>query len=105
MDGSGSTFSLSKLGLGKSGAVENFLTGATETAGPLNFFFNKTLFRISGLFVVDPVSLNPQFRRPSVNNPDPDPNLDKRSLKCNKTSTTTFSEHYLCLHTNCVRTL
>ncbi len=36
-DGSGSTFSLSKLGLGKSGAVENFLTGATETAGELNF--------------------------------------------------------------------
>ena len=29
----GSYFSLSKLGLGKSGAVENYLTGAMETAG------------------------------------------------------------------------
>ncbi len=40
-DGAGSTFSLSKLGLGKSGAVENFLTGATETAGPLNYLKNN----------------------------------------------------------------
>ncbi len=57
-DGAGSTFSLSKLGLGKSGAVENFLTGATETAGPSNFLKK---FSGSGLFVVDSDSLDPQI--------------------------------------------
>jgi hypothetical protein len=70
VDGAGSTFSLSKLGLGKSGAVENFLTGATETAGPLNYI--KKVFRT--------VSSNTQFRRSMVNDPDPDPNLDNRSF-------------------------
>jgi hypothetical protein len=61
-DGAGSTFSLSKLGLGKSGAVENFLTGATETAGPLNYLKNNFpdldfLLRI--LFLQIPSSTDP----------------------------------------------
>jgi hypothetical protein len=76
VDGAGSTFSLSKLGLGKSGAVENFLTGATETAGPLNFL--KTIFPdLDFLLWI----LIPQIRRYMFKDLDPDPNLDNRSLK------------------------